>query len=344
MTPRPARFPRVVSRATGWLAAALLALAAPAPTHAADRIRVEIDGVERPIADNVRAYLSLSRYTQREDLTDSQVRRLADRAVDETTDALRPFGYYEPNVRSRTTRDDENWIVRLRVALGEPVRTADVDIVLQGEGGEDRPLRKVLEQSEVKEGARLDHPAYETLKTSLLRTAQERGYLDAQITRRELVVDPSNRRADVHLTLNTGARYRFGKIEIEQDAIRPELMASFVRFKEGDVFLAEQIRNTQFALEDSSYFEVVSVTPGDRDKETHTVPITVHGDRISRNRYTVSAGYGTDTGIRGKLTWDNRLVNTRGHRLQFEVTASAIKQEAITRYIVPVGDPSLEKL
>jgi translocation and assembly module TamA len=314
------------------------------PAHAADRIRIEVDGVERAIADNVRAYLSLSRYTQRDDLTDAQVRRLADRAVDETTDALRPFGYYEPNVRSRTTRDDENWIVRLRITLGEPVRIATVDVALQGEGSEDRPLRQVIEDSGVREGARLDHPAYESLKTSLLRTAQERGYLDAQITRRELVVDPANRRADVRLTLETGGRYRFGKVEVEQDAISPELMQSFLRFKEGDLFLAEQIRNSQFALEDSSYFETVTVTTGDRDKETLTVPVTVHGERISRNRYTVSAGYGTDTGVRGKLTWDNRLVNTRGHRMQFQVTASAIKQEAITRYIIPVGDPSLEKL
>ena len=58
------------------------------------------------MADNVRAYLSLTRYVQRDDLTDGQVRRLADRAVDEAADALRPFGYYDPQVRSRTTRDD----------------------------------------------------------------------------------------------------------------------------------------------------------------------------------------------------------------------------------------------
>jgi translocation and assembly module TamA len=342
MTSRPARTSRVVSRVTGWLAPALLCLVFPA--YAADRIRIEVDGVDRQIADNVRSYLSLARYTQREDLTDAQVRRLADRAVDETTDALRPFGYYEPNVRSRTTRDDENWIVRLRITPGEPVRVAAVDIVVQGDGSEDRPLLQVIEDSSVREGARLEHPAYEGLKTSLLRTAQERGYLDAQITRRELVVDPANRRADVHLTLETGGRYRFGKVEVEQNAINPALMQSFLRFKEGDLFLAEQIRNSQFALEDSSYFETVTVTTGDRDKEALTVPVTVHGERIGRNRYTVSAGYGTDTGVRGKLTWDNRLVNTRGHRMQFQLTASAIKQEAITRYIIPVGDPSLEKV
>ena len=182
------------------------------------------------------------------------MRRLADRAVDETTDALRPFGYYEPNVRSRTTRDDENWIVRLKVALGEPVRLETVDIVLDGDGRNDRPLQTVISDSGLRQGARLDHPSYESLKAALSRTAQERGYLDAKLTRRELVVDPANRRADVHIALDTGARYHFGHVTIDQDAIEPRLLQRFVRFKEGDAFLAEQLRNTQFALEDSAYF------------------------------------------------------------------------------------------
>ena len=58
----------------------------------------------------------------------------------------------------------------------------------------------------------------------------------------------------------------------------------------------------------------------------------------------VSAGYGTDTGVRGKFTWDNRRVNKRGHRWQVQLTASSVLTEAIARYIIPVGDPSLEKL
>ena len=73
----------------------------------------------------MRSYLTLTRYAQRDDLTDAQVRRLADRAVDEAADALRPFGYYAPIIRSRTSRDDPNWIVRLTIEPGEPVRMRD---------------------------------------------------------------------------------------------------------------------------------------------------------------------------------------------------------------------------
>ena len=314
------------------------------PGEAADRIRIEIDGVERHIADNVRSYLALGRYLQRDDLTDPQVRRLADRAVDEATDALRPFGYYEPVVKSRTTRDDENWIVRLAITPGEPVRLTEVDVRVTGSGADDTTLRSVIHNTSVKPGVRLEHSAYERLKTELLRGALERGYLDAKFTRRELIVDPKTRTAAAHVELDTGERYYFGAVQIEQDAISDRLLAGYVRFAEGQPYSPERVRSTQFALEDSNYYSTVSVVPGDPDPATMTVPVTIHGERIKRDRYSVSAGYGTDTDIRGKFTWENRLVNDRGHRWQIELTASSVLTEAIARYVIPIGDPSLEKL
>jgi translocation and assembly module TamA len=72
--------------------------------------------------------------------------------------------------------------------------------------------------------------------------------------------------------------------------------------------------------------------------------VTISGERIRRNRYSVSLGYGTDTGARGRFAWDNRLVNRSGHRWRLETTLSQIRQELIGRYAIPIGDPSLEKL
>ncbi len=324
-----------------WLVASVAPAAALGQP---DSIRIEIDGVDRAMADNVRSYLSLTRYVQRTDLTDEQVRRLADRAVDEAADALRPFGYYAPDVHSRTTRDEPGWVVRLRIKPGEPVLLREVQVDVVGQGKDDDQIQNVVATSPLRAGARLDHATYEKLKTDLVRTALERGYLDAKLTRHELDVDPAQHAADIRLTLDTGGRYEFGKITIEQDAINPKLLQGFIRFSEGQPFSGERLRSTQFALEDSYYFSKVTVTPGDRDPATLTVPVTIHAERIRRDRYGVSAGFGTDTGPRGQFRWDRRLVNEDGHRLSFESTLSKVLQEAVARYIIPVGDPTLEKL
>ncbi len=325
---------------SAWLAM----LFAAATAGAADTIRLEIDGVDRAMSDNVRAYLSLERYLQRTDLTDTQVRRLADRAVDEAADALRPYGYYDPKVTSRTTRDDSTWIIRLRIKPGEPVLMREVDIRVVGAGEDDASIRLVIDGNQLRPGKRLDHTTYEKLKADLVRTALEQGYLDARLTRRELNVDPSRHAADAMLVLDTGGRYRFGKVTIEQDAINPELLDRFLRFTEGEPFSGAVIHSTQYALEDSFFFSAVSVTPGERDPQTLTVPVTINAERIKRDRYAASAGFGTDTGPRGQFAWDRRLVNDAGHRWRLQTTLSKVLGDATASYIIPIGDPSLEKL
>jgi translocation and assembly module TamA len=321
----------------GWTGATVAA----APK---ERIEIKIDGVTDDIATNVRSYLTLSRYLTREDLTDPQVRRLADRAVDEAADALRPFGFYAPTIHSRTSRDDPKWIVRLKINPGEPVLMKNVDVEIIGAGATDKQLMKISAETTLKPGARLDHTSYETLKATLLRTARDRGYLDATLTRRELTVNPTDLTADARITLDTGGRYEFGALTLDQDVINDDLLRAYVRFAPGQPYSPELLNGTQFALEDSNYFSSVVVTPGERDRENLTVPIRIHVEPIKRNRYGINAGYGTDTGIRGQFTWDNRLINTRGHRSRVELTASEIRSEALARYVIPVGDPSLEKL
>jgi translocation and assembly module TamA len=339
----PTRRPAVTSRHVAGFAVFLLA-GWVADAGAAERVRIEVDGVEQAVADNVRGYLTLGRYVDRDDITDAQVRRLADRAVDEAADALRPFGYYEAAVRSRTTRDDNRWIVRLRINPGEPVRMQEVDVRIDGPGDVATVLSPIPATSPLKPGARLDHASYDRLKTDLLRKSLELGYLDARLTRHELIVDPEHRRASAHIALETRGRYRFGEVSIEQDAIAPVLLQRYVRFQPGQPFSNDSIRSTQYALEDSYYFSSVNITPGERDPETLTVPITIRGERNKRDRYSVSLGYGTDTEIRGRFAWDNRRVNRSGHRWRFETTASSVLQEVIYRYIIPIGDPALEKL
>jgi translocation and assembly module TamA len=320
-----------------------IAGSAPLLGNSKDRIDIRIDGVPDEIADNVRSYLTLSRYVTRDDLTDPQVRRLADRAVDEAADALRPFGYYAPTIRSRTSRDDPRWIVRLRIDPGQPVTMRAVDVQIVGAGAKDKALGKLQADSTLQPGSRLDHAAYEALKGSLLRTARDRGYLDATLTRRELIVNPTDLTADARLTLETGGRYEFGELQMDQDVINDDLLHAYLRFSPGQPYSPEKLNGTQYALEDSNYFSQVVVSPGERDPQTLTVPVKVHVEPIKRDRYAVNLGYGTDTGARGQFTWDNRLINKRGHRSRVELTASEVSSEVLGRYVIPVGDPSLEK-
>lgn len=309
-------------------------------------IELVIEGVDEPIRLNLLVFLSVQRYRERDDLPAETVERLHERTPIEVRQALRPFGYYEPTVQSTVEKleNGRDWRVTLRITPGPPVILKGVSVQVTGPGAEEKMFRTLIADSELKPDRRLSHAAYDKLKGDLQRTALGSGFLDARFTRHQLIVDPPNRQASAVLVLETGPRYHFGATEIEQEVIEPQLVRRFLRYKEGDNFEAVKILTTQFALEDTQYFSTVEIIPGARDQKTYSVPITIRAQPSKKNKYTVAVGYGTDTRVRGTLAWDIRRINDKGHRARFELLGASNKQAVEARYIIPVGDPALERL
>jgi translocation and assembly module TamA len=219
----------------------------------------------------------------------------------------------------------------------------EVSVIVHGAGADDPNFKRLTDAPLLTSGERLQHQVYEQLKANLQSIASTYGYLDARMLRSELRVNTDSLRADVFLELETGERYRFGVTNIEQNSIREAQMRRFLRYQEGEPYDATKWLRTQFALDDSRYFSIVTVTPGERDTNTHIVPINIHAEP-ARQTYTAGLGYGTDTGVRGTAGWFNPRVNSLGHRLQVRLQASETQQTFNTRYDVPFGDPALEKL
>jgi translocation and assembly module TamA len=320
--------------------AGALALGAGA-AHA--EIRVTIEGVDGPVRTNVLAFLSLQRFSTLDDLPEDLVNRLVQRAEGEVTAALRPFGYYEPTVQAELTGDSRRWNARIVVTPGEPVMLRDVDVLIEGPGRDQPFLRELLDRETLVPGQQLNHGTYEQLKGELQRRAAANGYLDARFTTAELLVDPVERTAVARLRLDTGERYRFGALTIEQSALDPRFVKRFVRFREGDWYSSAELLRTQFALDDTQFYRQVEVLPGDRDPATLTVPVQIAMTPNDRHRWTVGVGYETDFGPRVRLGWENRRVNSRGHRFRAEANLSERNQVVTGTYVVPIGDPALEK-
>ncbi len=325
-----------------WLAAMCMAAALPASAN----IDVEIHGVEEQLRANVLAYLSFERYKKRTDLSADTVERLHNRVEREVQSALKPFGYYEPKVES-DVKDlgHGDWRVVIDINPGQPVLVEKIDVRVVGPGSTDPLFGRITTNHPLHPGDRLSHASYEAIKSDLQRTAATYGYMDAKLTRNELVVDPKGHTADITLEMQTGERYRFGATTIEQSSVRDSLVRRYLRYKEGDYFDLTQILRTQFALDDAQYFANLEVLPKEANRQTHTVPVDIHADKSRRHRYSVGAGYATDTGARGTLTWENRRVNTLGHRFSLTVEASQIERYLLqARYIIPIGDPAVENL
>ncbi len=328
-----------------WMCVALLALLPlTAWGQASPRVEVRIEGIEGQLLANVRGFLSIERYRDMPNLSAASVQRMHARAPAEIRQALEPFGYYQPEIKSTLSANDTGWIATYVVDPGTPVRVRDVDVVVAGAGHTDKAFTQYLAALPMQSGQVLEHARYQQIKDRLQSIAAARGYLDARFTASELLVNPAEHRADAHLHLATGPRFKLGKVTFKQDILDPDFLHRYVRFKPGSDYAISKLLNLQYALGDSDYFTAVDVNADRARAKGDEVPVVVEMQPRKRQKYSLGLGYGTDTGPRISLGWENRRVNRRGHRFATTIQVSRVATNATAAYTIPLADPTRERL
>jgi translocation and assembly module TamA len=309
------------------------------PMALAAAVTVEIKGVSGELLKNVEAYLEIKRRAGEAELSERRLQLMFANAEDDIRRALRPFGYYDPQVRGTLEQIEGDWVARFDIDPGVPVRIAKVNIRIEGEGRRDPAFDALIEASELSPGNVLRHDRYDRLKSQLVETASNRGYFDARFLEARLVVDPGRKEAWVELHFDTGPRYRIGSVRIEQDFLLEKVVQRGILFKEGEYFDAEKLQQSEFA-----FYEMGSVSAVDiqtlPDAETHEVAVTVRLVPPRKNRWTVGGGYSTDTNIYIRAGWERLLVNRHGDRMGLNIRYSEPLQDLLYRYVIPYGKPS----
>lgn len=323
-----------------WVLAMLLLFA---PLARAE-VSVTVNGVDDVLRENIRATLSIVVYSQRESLTEASIRRLHGRAPEEIRQALKPYGYYHPQIDSNLQRNGEDWQATYNVRSGPAVHIAAVNVDIQGPGANDRAFAELRHPAELKVGNRLLHTAYEDYKTRLQATAARHGYLDATFTTHRLEINPDTDTARIELAFATGPQYFFGPVSFDQQIMENRLLRRYLHFKPGDPYNTQKLLDLQYALIDSEYYSLVDVEP-QRDKTVNQhVPIVVHMQPKPKYKYTFGLGYGTDTGPRVSVGWYNRRVNRIGHHASMKLQVSKVQKSFDARYYVPLADPATEQI
>ncbi len=308
-------------------------------------VRVEIVGLTPELERNVRAYLTIDDpdalpqtvAEQSLDPADEErrVRRLHAAASAEIAAGLEPYGYYEPVVRSSLENDRGTWIARYSVDVGEPVTLRVVDIQVTGEGADIGEVVDARAAISLMPGQILNHVRYQAARQALYDAAYNAGFIDATYRRSELLVERNKHEAEVHLDLDTGPRYFFGEIDVEQDILDPDFVQRFVRVKRGDPFDTNRLVALQIALSDSGYFADVSVDVAREQAEGRYIPVKVRAAPRLRQEYTLGVGYGTDTGPRISMGVGLRRIGEHGHRFNTDLRLSNIEQTAAAEYRIP---------
>ena len=303
----------------------------------AGKLTLTIDGVDGELHTAALNSTELSQYTTR-DVSAAQVRRLYDHAAEQITKSLEPYGYYHAKVSGDLRETAQGWSALLHVAPGEPVTVETLTIDLGDAPRQEKTVADALKAFAPKTGQRLDHAAYERSKLALQTTLLEHGYLDAKLDTHVVAVTRDSNRAAITLQWNIGPHYRIGLTQFSGDQLDEGFLDRYLPWKTGDDYRTGKLLTLQQRLVDADYFSIVEVQPDleHENPDDGTVPILVKLAPAKRTIYTSGVFIDTDTGagIRGGI--ERRWVNSKGHKLKFQLEIAQRLKTLASLYTIPL--------
>jgi translocation and assembly module TamA len=313
-------------------------LALPLQLFAADPLTIVVEGVEGEIRDNVVAALSLPEgFAAQENVDRLLLERLSLQAEKKVKTAVEPFGYYHAKVALQIEENPPGeFLLRVVVNPGEPLRLTDVSVHLKGPGAAEEPLKRLADLFPLAKGDVLIQQKYEKTKEALLSTAHELGYLDAAFAVHEIAIAKDALSAQIRLELETGGKYFFGGIAIEgAPNYREKFLHRYLFFREGDVFSYEKLGETQINFVNSERFKEVNIVPEKEQATEARVPVLVFLKEGPSRSLRQGIGYGTDTGGRFSLRYRDLNMFHLGHELHANLYLSEFLQGLSASYVMP---------
>lgn len=298
-----------------------------------ERIRMTVSGASDEVKENI---LALKPSFRPEcTATQEEAEKFQTAAAPKIESALRALGYYSAGISSDLRRTDNCWELVVQVTQGKPVLVRKQEIRVKGEGSDEPGFRKLVASPPYTSGEPLRHDKYASYKSELENYASSMGYLDAFFTSHEIVVDPATGVADILLVMETGSRYRFGKVTVEQSVLAPDYMQKYVRIKEGDAFSTDALVEQQQLIQGAGYYGNVRVRARYRLAKNLQVPVEITAEPAKKSLYRGRIGYGTDTGFRTGVDYELRWVDRKGSRITTTLNYSQTEILGNISYIVP---------
>ncbi len=304
-----------------------------APAGQANEPVINIQGLKGEQQNNVRAFLSLTQENCQSPAW--RIKKLFAEAESEIDKALRALGYYRPGIVKQLGFADDCWQANFDITAGLPVRISSLSVQIRGEAKQDPAFQKLLANLPLKQGDILNHGLYEKIKQDLHSLSLEYGYLNSQLIKKSLRVDPEKKQAEIELLLDSGPRYHFGKISIDQSILNPDFVYRYIDIKPDGNYSSQKLAKTYNALSNNIYFSNVEIKPQMDAVKNHQVPVLVHLTPKKKHAYSLGVGYDTDIGPLASVGYQNRRINRKGHNLSVNLDVSPVLSSAEARYIIP---------
>ncbi len=306
-------------------------------------VDIRIEGVNDKLRKNVATSPALLQLQASDEISAWRLRMLQDTIRDQAADALKPYGYYQPQINVLITEPDadDDWQLVVQIEAGTPVRVELADIQISGRGQQQDNLQTWLQAWPLPAGEVLLQTEYDEAKAVLPRLANALGYVNGHYTDNEIRIDVNSNQAEIILHYETGERAVFGVIDYGDVEIQSKVMDRFAQFSTGDPYRNSQVEQLRSGLAASGYFSTVDIIEKiNRDSSPPVIDLNITLQMRKPNTYTAGIGFGTDTGPRFQAGWDIHKLNSHGDSLSLGFGAQQANQEFFLRsdYLRPRGN------
>lgn len=302
-------------------------------TGMAGELSVSVRGVDGALRDNVLAHVGAVSLGRRDRLSERSRQEIISNGVRNAREALRPFGYYAPEVEATvTTRGDGEHVLDLRISPGPPIVVSEVAVSVSGDGADHDRLERWQNNWPLPVGSQLDQTIWADYKNVGIEQAQYVGFLAADFAASEIALDLNANTATLVLELDTGPRFVMGSIDFGKHILRAGVVESIPRFETGDYYNKRLMDNFRIDLQATGWFTDVEVIEYENEStDPPSVDLRLNLATEYRNRYQGALGYGTDTGIRLQGNFIRTPMTARGDRLDIGIGWREVDGETAIR-------------
>ena len=283
----------------------------------ADEVEYAVSGIDEPILTNVLNHVSAYRVGSSAKLNNRLQRKLVEDAKKAAIAAMRPFGYFHPEVSIGIDSSGVGkWTLSVDVRPGPPVVVVDVQLEVAGPGSGLQSVKKWYDAFPLAEGMVLDQPAWDKAKLDVIERLEEAGFLLAEFNRHTILVDPVANTARLDLVLNTGPQAVMGSVTFMQESLSNRVLANLQRFQPGDAYSFWLLEKFRLDLWRTGYFEDIEVVERrELAADPPRVDLVVNLKSRKQDTYQGTIGFGTDTQIRLQALWGRHYLSPRGDSL-----------------------------
>jgi translocation and assembly module TamA len=252
--------------------------------------------------------------------------------------ALKPYGYFSPTIKQEIVRTNDGWTITNHIQLGKPVLYHTLSVKIIGSTFPPAAEKRLKKEWPIERGKPFTLKSYNRAKTLLTTLANDYGFFSRKMVSAQTTINQNSHTADVAIVFYLGKRYRFGNTTFNPSRLSKKFLHRFLVYKKNEPYQQTLLDRTRVRFQDSQYFSSVNLA-FESDKTTGYANITTTLKQLASSKYSVGAGYGTDSGVRGLFTAAFNDLNPHGDKFKLLLRGSLINSAIIGSYIIPGSNP-----